>query len=62
MAWATCPKCRDLIRREHLSGIRDLQPYMIARIQSFLASRGRVMIGWDEILHNDLLPESVVMS
>lgn len=62
VAWATCPKCRDLIRREHLSGIRDLQPYMIARIQSFLASRGRVMIGWDEILHNDLLPESVVMS
>ena len=61
-AWATCPKCRDLIRREHLSGIRDLQPYMIARIQSFLASRGRIMIGWDEILHNDLLPESVVMS
>ena len=61
-AWVSCPKCQSLIRREHLSGIQDLQPYMIARIQEFLASKGRVMVGWDEILHNDLLPESVVMS
>lgn len=62
VAWATCPKCQALIRREHLGGIQDLQPYMISRIQDFLASKGRAMIGWDEILHNELRPETIVMS
>lgn len=35
---------------------------MIARIQDFLASKGRVMVGWDEILHNELHSETLVMS
>ena len=61
-AWATCPKCQALIRREGLGGIQGLQPYMIARIQDFLVSKGRIMVGWDEILHNELHPETVVMS
>ena len=35
---------------------------MIARIQDFLASKGRVMVGWDEILHNELHSETLVMA
>ena len=62
VAWATCPKCQALIERERLDGIQGLQPYMIARIQDFLASKGRVMVGWDEILHNELHSETLVMS
>ena len=60
--WKTCPKCQALIERERLDGIQGLQPYMIARIQDFLASKGRVMVGWDEILHNELHSETLVMS
>lgn len=62
VAWKSCPKCRALIDRKGLDGVQGLQPYMITRIQDFLASKGRIMVGWDEILHNELHPETVVMS
>ncbi|WP_290541100.1 family 20 glycosylhydrolase [Alistipes sp.] len=62
VAWATCPKCQALIKKENLDGIEGLQPYMISRIQDYLASKGRIMVGWDEILRNDLHPETLVMS
>ncbi|MEG1722628.1 MAG: family 20 glycosylhydrolase [Bacteroidales bacterium] len=60
--WKNCPKCQNLIKEKGLGGIEGLQPYMINRIQDFIVSKGRIMIGWDEILHNELHPQSVVMS
>ena len=62
VAWKNCPKCQALIEKENLGGIEGLQPYMIDRIQDFLTSKGRSMVGWDEILHNNLHPETIVMS
>lgn len=60
--WATCPKCRERMRREGLSDVDELQSYAIHRIGDFLARHGRRLIGWDEILDGGLAPDAVVMS
>jgi hexosaminidase len=46
-------------------GVKDehaLQSYFIQRIEKFLASKGRKLIGWDEILEGGLAPNATVMS
>lgn len=61
-AWATCPKCKDLMRREGISSLDELQSYLIHRIEEYLNSKGRRIIGWDEILEGGLAPNATVMS
>lgn len=60
--WKTCPKCRQRMQEEDIADVDGLQSYMIRRIGSFIASKGRKMIGWDEILQGGLAPGAVVMS
>lgn len=48
--WRECPACRKRIINEELAGEYELQSYFIRRIQKFLESKGRTLIGWDEIL------------
>lgn len=60
--WSQCPSCRRRMRREHLSEVAQLQSYGISRIESFVRSRGRSIIGWDEILEGGLADNAVVMS
>lgn len=61
-AWATCPKCADLKRREGYKSIDQLQSHMIHRMEEYLNSNGRQIIGWDEILEGGLAPNATVMS
>ena len=61
-AWKTCPKCRALMRREKMENVDELQSYMIRRAEAFLSSKGRKLIGWDEILEGGLAPGATVMS
>lgn len=49
-AWSTCPKCQDLMRREGLSDRHELQSYLINSVEEHLRSKGRKLIGWDEIM------------
>lgn len=60
--WKTCPKCQDRIRAEGLKNETELQSYFIKRMEKFIVSKGRKMIGWDEILEGGLAPEATVMS
>ena len=60
--WKTCPKCLRRMQDEDIADVDGLQSYMIRRIGSFIASKGRKMIGWDEILQGGLAPGAVVMS
>jgi hexosaminidase len=62
VAWRTCPKCQGLMKRMGMCQLDELQCYMIAHAEKFLNERGRIMIGWDEILKNDLHSSSIVMS
>ena len=61
-AWKTCPKCQGLMRRNGMKDVDELQSYMIHRAEEFLISKGRKLIGWDEILEGGLAPEATVMS
>jgi hexosaminidase len=45
------------IKDEH-----ELQSYFIQRMEKFISSKGRKLIGWDEILEGGLAPNATVMS
>ncbi|MFA3784221.1 beta-N-acetylhexosaminidase [Melioribacteraceae bacterium 4301-Me] len=60
--WKKCPKCQARIKSEHLKDEAELQSYFMKRIEKFLISRGKKLIGWDEILEGGLAPEATVMS
>ncbi len=60
--WKTCPKCQERMRQEGIEDVDGLQSYMIRRIGRFVSSKGRRIIGWDEILDGGLAPDATVMS
>ncbi len=60
--WRTCPKCQKRIKDEGLKDEFELQSYFIKRMEKFIVSKGRRLIGWDEILEGGLAPEATVMS
>ncbi len=60
--WEKCPKCQQRIIDEHLQGLSELQSYFTKRIGKILASKGKRLIGWDEILEGGLAPDATVMS
>jgi len=60
--WARCPDCKARMERAGLATVEELQSDFMRRIERFLASRGRRLIGWDEILEGGLPPGATVMS
>jgi len=60
--WKKCPKCQARIKAEGLADVNELQSYFIKRIEKFVVSKNRRLIGWDEILEGGLAPEATVMS
>lgn len=60
--WKKCAKCQQRIKDEHLKNEEELQSYFIKRIEKFIVSKNRKLIGWDEILEGGLAPEATVMS
>jgi hexosaminidase len=60
--WKECPKCQARIKKEGLKDEHELQSYFITRIDNYITSKGRRLIGWDEILDGGLAPGASVMS
>jgi len=60
--WKICPACQQRIKNEKLKDEHELQSYFVQRIEKYLNSKGRTIIGWDEILEGGLAPNAVVMS
>jgi len=60
--WKECSKCQARIKAEGLKDEAELQSYYIKRIEKFLVSKKRRLIGWDEILEGGLAPEATVMA
>ena len=66
--WEKCPDCQALIASlglkddERYSAEQYLQSYVTRRIQDFLATKGKKIIGWDEILEGQLAEGTTVMS
>jgi hexosaminidase len=60
--WEKSELAQSVIKREGLKDEHELQSYFIRRIEKFLTSKGRRLIGWDEILEGGLAPQATVMS
>ena len=60
--WKKCPKCQARIKSEGLADENELQSYLIKRVEKYLNSKGRRLLGWDEILEGGLAPDATVMS
>lgn len=67
-SWKSCPLCQKRIREEGLkadgkhTAEERLQSYVIQRMEKYLATKGKKIIGWDEILEGGLAPTATVMS
>ena len=66
--WESCPKCQARIKALGIKGDEKhtaeeyLQSFIINYAEKFLNSKGRQIIGWDEILEGGLAPNATVMS
>ncbi|WGF93541.1 glycoside hydrolase family 20 protein [Aequorivita marisscotiae] len=62
LRWKNCAHCQQLIKDKNLKNEHGLQSYFIHRIEEFVNSKGKKIIGWDEILEGGLAPNATVMS
>ena len=66
--WKECPKCQAKIKELGIKGDDShsaedyLQSYVMSRMEQFVESHGRHIIGWDEMLEGELAPNATVMS
>ena len=60
--WEDCNKCQDRMKTYNLKDEHALQSYFIQRIEKYVNSQGKSIIGWDEILEGGLAPNATVMS
>ncbi|MCV9927543.1 glycoside hydrolase family 20 protein [Flavobacterium sp. LS1R49] len=60
--WEKCPLCQKRIKDEGLKDVHELQSYFVKRMEKYINSKGKRLIGWDEILEGGLAPEATVMS
>ncbi|NND61731.1 MAG: family 20 glycosylhydrolase [Flavobacteriaceae bacterium] len=60
--WEKCHHCQKLIAQHDLGDENGLQSWFIEEIESYLNSKGKKIIGWDEILEGGLAPNATVMS
>ena len=61
-AWKQSAFCQDLIKKLNLKDENGLQSYFIKRVEKFVNSKGRSIMGWDEILDGGVAPNATVMS
>ena len=60
--WKQSRFCQDLIKKLGLKNEQELQSYFIGRMDKFITSKGKRLLGWDEILEGGLSPNAMVMS
>ena len=60
--WKNCSHCQQLIKEKGLVNEHGLQSYFIQRIEKYVNSKGRSIIGWDEILEGGLAQNATIMS
>ena len=66
--WKNCSKCQQLIQSRGLKGDgkysaeAKLQGYFTEEIEKFVNSKGRRIIGWDEVLEGDVTASTTIMS
>ena len=61
-SWKRSAFCQQLIKDKNLKDEHELQSYFIQRMEKYVNSKGKKIIGWDEILEGGLAPNATVMS
>lgn len=59
--WKKCPDCQKRIKENNLRSEEELQSWFIHEMEAFFNSKGKKMIGWDEILEGGLSKTATVM-
>jgi len=60
-AWQGCARCQDRMKREGLRDEHELQGYVMQRIAAYVASKGKRVIAWDEVIEQDLTEKITAM-
>ncbi len=60
--WKHCSKCQKVIRDKNLKDENELQAHFIKDICGYLHGKGKIALGWDEILEGDLQTEAWIMA
>jgi hexosaminidase len=60
--WEKSEQIKALMQKEKLKDLDEVQSYFVKRVEKIINSKGKKMIGWDEILDGGLAPNAAVMS
>ncbi|MFA6400601.1 MAG: family 20 glycosylhydrolase [Salinivirgaceae bacterium] len=60
--WANDAGCQELMKKLNITDVKDLQNYFTSRVEKIIQSKGKKLIGWEEILGGSSSTESVIMS
>ena len=60
--WEKSEQIKALMQKENLKDLDEVQSYFVKRVEKIINSKGKKMIGWDEILQGGLAPNAAVMS
>jgi len=60
--WEKSDAVKALMQKEGLKNMEEVQSYFVKRVEKIIQSKGKKMMGWDEILEGGLAPEASVMS
>ena len=51
--WKKCPACQERMKKENIKNETDLQGWFTNKINAYLKSKGKIMVGWNEILASE---------
>jgi len=60
--WEKSEAVKVLMQKEDLKNMNEVQSYFVKRVEKIIQSKGKKLIGWDEILEGGLAPSATVMS
>ncbi len=60
--WEKTESIKQLMQKENLKNLDEVQSYFVKRVERIINSKGKKLIGWDEILDGGLAPNAAVMS
>ena len=60
--WENCEKCKKRLKDLNLDNFEDLQGYFSSRVEEYLNSKGRKIIGWDEITKGKIKKSATIMN
>ncbi len=58
--WKSCPLCKQRMKQENITEVEELQGYFMERMSKYVRSKGKEVLGWDEVT-NSKLPKDIIV-